>query len=286
LAIWLAATRPRTLVAGAAPVLVGLAVASNSAGLDYGLAALTLAAALLLQVGTNLANDYYDWAKGIDTAERLGPLRVTQSGLLSAATMRRAISVVFALAICIGAWLVLVGGWPIIAIGLLSIAAALGYSSGPWPLAAHGLGEVLAFCFFGVVAVCGTAYLQSGRFDFLALFASAPMGALAAALIVVNNLRDIPTDTAAGKRTVAVRIGDSASRYEYACLVILCFLLIAGFAALVKASAALALLAVPLGLYEIRWLWARTGAELNLSLAGTARLYSFVAGLFVVGLLL
>jgi len=282
--VWLAAIRPRTLVAGTAPVVVGIAVSRLSGELDYRLAALTLLTTLLLQIGTNLANDYYDWARGVDTGERLGPLRVTQAGLVSPASMRRGVYVVFGSAACAGAWLAVEGGWPIAAIGVASIAAALAYSSGPWPLAAHGLGDLLAFCFFGVIAVCGSAYLQSGRFDVYALLASLPMGCLAAALIVVNNLRDIPTDSAAGKYTLAVRIGAYATRCEYAVLVTSAFALIAGFSMLVSSGAALALVALPLGLYEIRSLWTRSGGELNRSLAGTARLYTVVAALFVVGL--
>lgn len=271
-------------MAGAAPVAVGLAVARLSGSLDYPLALVTLATTLLLQIGTNLANDYYDWSKGVDTGERLGPPRVTQAGMIGAARVRSAMYMVFAVAAFAGVWLVVAGGWPIVAIGMLSIGAALGYSAGPWPLASHGLGDLLAFIFFGVVAVCGTIYLQRGQVGTLALLASLPMGCWAAALIVVNNLRDISTDAVAGKRTLAVRIGDRATRCEYSILVISAFSLIGGFAAMVKPGAALALLAVPLGLREIRAIWTRTGAKLNQSLAGTARVYSLVATLLVAGL--
>jgi 1,4-dihydroxy-2-naphthoate polyprenyltransferase len=281
---WLAAARPRTLSAALAPVLVGLAVAIREHPLHWPTAAATLCAALLIQIGTNLANDYYDFVSGADTPDRLGPPRITQAGLAAPAAVRRVALTVLALAGAIGVYLVIVGGWPILAIGALSLVCALGYTGGPWPLASHGLGEVFVFLFFGVLAVNGTVWLQTGVLSSLALFASLPVACLATAILVINNLRDIPTDARAGKRTLAVRIGASATRGEYLLLVAAAFVCPPLLSRLAGPGALLALGALPLALGEARALWRRTGAELNLSLAGTARLHLVFGVLLAIGL--
>ena len=213
---WLLASRPHTLPAAAVPVVVGATAAvAEGAAFDGLVFAVTLAAALLIQVGTNFANDYSDFHRGADHAGRLGPVRVTQGGLLPPAAVRRGIVVAFGLATLLGAWLAWVGGWPIIAIGIASIIFGLAYTGGPWPFGYHGLGDVFVFVFFGVVAVTGTAYLQLGRWSIFALAASVPIGLLVTNILVVNNLRDLPTDREAGKRTLAVRMGDAATRAQY-----------------------------------------------------------------------
>jgi 1,4-dihydroxy-2-naphthoate polyprenyltransferase len=284
LTTWLAAARPRTLSAAFAPVLVGLAVAMREQPLHWPTAAATLCAALLIQVGTNLANDYYDFVNGADTPDRLGPPRITQAGLAAPAAVRRVALTVLALAAVIGAYLVTIGGWPILTIGVLSLVCSLAYTGGPWPLASHGLGEVFVFLFFGVLAVNGTVWLQTGRLSTLALCASLPVACLVTAILVINNLRDIPTDARAGKRTLAVRIGATATRGEYLLLVTAAFLCPPLLSRLAGPGVLLALAALPLALGEARALWRRTGAELNRSLAGTARLHLVFGVLLAIGL--
>jgi len=282
--VWVSAARPRTLPAAIVPVLVGLAVARRSATLDWGVAAATLGAALLIQIGTNLANDYYDFVSGADDADRLGPARVTQQGLASPAAVWRAALLALGGAAAAGAYLVSVGGLPILVVGALSLAAAVAYTGGPFPIAYHGLGEPFVFVFFGLVAVCGTVFLQTGSLDSLAVVCALPVGCLVTAILVVNNLRDIPSDARAGKRTLAVRIGSRATRLEYLLLTALAFLSVPWIAVAAGARALVPLLAAPLALHEARALLAREGAALNLSLAGTARLHLVFGALLAAGL--
>jgi len=222
---WVLASRPATLPAAAVPVLVGLGAAMmQGATFRPFVFAATLLAALLIQIGTNFANDYSDFHRGADHEGRLGPMRVTQSGLISEAAVRRGIIIAFGLALLPGAWLSWVGGWPILLIGTISILCGLAYTGGPWPLGYHGLGDVFVFIFFGIVAVTGTAYLQLGQWSALALAVAIPIGLLVTNILVVNNLRDLPTDGAAGKRTLAVRIGDRATRAQYLTFTALAYL--------------------------------------------------------------
>jgi 1,4-dihydroxy-2-naphthoate polyprenyltransferase len=281
---WIAAARPRTLPAAIVPVLVGLAVASRIRPIDWPTAAATLGAALLIQIGTNIANDYYDFVSGADTSERLGPTRITQAGLAEPSVVRNAALVVLALAGLIGIRLVIVGGLPILVVGVVSLILAIAYTGGPWPLAYHGLGDLFVFLFFGVIAVNGTVWLQGVRPSLFSLAASVPVASLATAILVVNNLRDIATDARAGKRTLAVRLGASAARVEYLALVsvaLLVPLLLAHFAG---ARALIALGALPLAVAEARALLHRKDRELNASLAGTARLHLVFGVLLAIGL--
>ena len=235
---WWEAARPRTLPASVAPVLVGTA-ASARAGTwladraeplgstatltagdpDVGLRVvpfvLALVVALALQVAVNYANDYFDGVGGVDTADRVGPRRAVASGLVSPSQMRAAMLVALAVAGVAGLALAAIAGWELLLVGLAALAAAVGYSGGPRPYASAGLGEVFVFVFFGVVATVGSAYVQDEQVTGLALVASIPMGLLATALLVVNNLRDIPTDRAAGKVTLAVRLGEDGTRRLY-----------------------------------------------------------------------
>jgi 1,4-dihydroxy-2-naphthoate octaprenyltransferase len=281
---WLLAIRPRTLTAGAVPVLVGLALAARSGALEKAVAVATITCALLLQIAANLANDYFDWKRGIDTEHRLGPVRVTQAGLLSPGAMRAALAVVIGVAVLLGVFLVYRGGWPIVAIGIAAVLGALAYSAGPYPLASHGFGEVLVFVFFGLAAVCGTYWLQRGVFEIPVALAGLTSACPAVALIVVNNLRDIETDRTAGKRTVAVRLGAAGTRIEYASLVTAAFIGACILGIVSTAGACLALFALPLGLTEVRGVHAREGAALNMSLAGTARLHFVFGALLALGL--
>ena len=282
--IWIAAIRPRTLPAAVVPVAVGLAAASRSGALNVPVAAATLVAALLIQVGTNLANDYYDFLSGADGEDRVGPQRVTQAGLISPQTVRAATFAVLGAAALVGLWLVTVGGWPILAIGVLSLLCAFAYTGGPFPLGYHGLGDLFVFLFFGLVAVNGTAFLQTSALDPATTLASVPVGCLATAILVVNNLRDIATDTHAGKRTLAVRLGPAATRAEYVLLVVLAFAALLLLAAGAGMSILAALLALPLAAHEVRMLLVRDGAALNLSLAGTTRLHLAFGALLAAGL--
>jgi 1,4-dihydroxy-2-naphthoate octaprenyltransferase len=220
------AARPKTLPAAVAPVAVGIAVAVRDGSFAPLPALAALAGALLLQVGVNLANDYFDFKKGVDTAGRKGPLRVTQAGLISPDDVRLGMALVFLLAALVGVYLVAIGGWPILLVGTASILAALAYSGGPWPIASHGLGDVFVFLFFGLAAVCGTYYVQALALTPFAVTAAVPPGLLITAILVVNNLRDIETDSKVGKRTLAVRLGPRGTLAEYAALVAGAYLLL------------------------------------------------------------
>lgn len=215
---WTMAMRPKTLSAAAAPVLVGTGLAAWHDVLGPGPALAALAGALLIQVGTNLANDYYDFVRGADTEARIGPTRVTQSGLIEPSAVRNAMVGTLALAFVVGIYLVSVGGVPVVVIGLASLACAVAYTGGPFPLAYHGLGDVFVFVFFGLVAVGGTYWVQALALPADVLLAGAGVGALNTAILVANNLRDIDADAQVAKNTLAVRLGRRGSRWEYALL--------------------------------------------------------------------
>lgn len=222
---WLLAARPATLPAAAVPVLVGVGAAlGEGATFKPLIFAVTLICALFIQIGTNFANDYSDFHRGADHDGRLGPTRVTQSGLISQEGVRRGIVVAFGIALLLGLYLAWVGGLPIIIIGVLSILSGLAYTGGPFPFGYHGLGDVFVFVFFGLVAVTGTAFLQTGTWSSFALLLSIPIGLLVTNILVINNLRDLPTDKAAGKRTLAVRMGDRATRMQYAVFAALAYI--------------------------------------------------------------
>ncbi len=213
--IWAAAARPRTLPAAVAPVLVGTALAWRDGTFDGRAAALCLAFALLIQIGTNFANDYYDFVQGADTPARVGPQRAVAAGLITPATMRAAMWLVFAAAFASGLGLIAWGGPWLLAIGVASILCGLAYTGGPWPLGYHGLGDVFVFVFFGLVAVMTTYFVQAGHVTTDALLAAVPIGLLAVNILVVNNYRDVETDAVAGKRTLVVRFGRRFARWQF-----------------------------------------------------------------------
>lgn len=286
--IWLLASRPKTLWAAVAPVLVGTALAAGEGGIKPLVTVAILGAAILIQVGANLANDVYDYLQGADTPERLGPVRVTESGLLTPDQVKTGMVTVFGLAILIGVYLVWVGGWPIVVIGLISILAAMAYTGGPWPLGYYGLGDLMVFVFFGMVAVYGTVYLHTGAFLSASLWGAIPMGALATAILVINNYRDIDTDLRAGKRTLAVRLGRKGTRLEYISLLTLAYLVPVAYWVIQGGSALVMLpfLTLPLAWINVRSLLATVeGPALNATLARTAGLQLLFAGLFTLGLL-
>jgi 1,4-dihydroxy-2-naphthoate octaprenyltransferase len=284
---WLLAARPATLTASLAPVAVGTAVAAAEGEARIIPALAALCAALLIQVGTNFANDAFDFEQGADTEERDGPLRAAQAGLLSPAALRAATFAAFAAAALIGIYLIACGGWPIAALGLLGLLAGYAYTGGPVPLGYRGLGDPLVFLFFGVFAVWGTHRVQTLGPSELALVASIPIGLLATALIAVNNLRDLETDRSANKRTLAVRLGPSGARRYYALLLVGSYLALPGLWWLGAPSSCvwLPLLTTPLAWRLWRKVRVEEGAALNLVLAGTARLQlgfgALMAGGFV-----
>ncbi len=285
---WMLAIRPRTLPAALAPVAIGSAVALAENAFRLLPALASLAGALLLQIAVNLANDYFDFKSGVDTAERLGPVRVTQSGLIAPAAVRGAMLATLAAAALVGIYLVGVGGWPIVLIGLASLGGVLGYSGGPYPLASRGLGDLCVFVFFGPVAVIGTHYVQALAFSATAMVMSLPPGLLITAVLVVNNLRDIDTDRAAGKRTLAVMIGASRTRCEYAVLVGLAYLTpaIAFLAGRYPATILLPLLTLPLAARCTRLIFTADGRDLNDGLGRTAMLALVFSLLLAAGLVM
>ncbi len=281
---WLLAARLRTLPASIAPVFVGTALAAREGHFQWLPFLATLLAAVLLQVGANYANDVFDFLKGADK-DRQGPTRATQSGLVTPRQMLMGTAIVFGLATLIGIYLVWVGGGVILAIGLFSIVAAVAYTAGPFPLAYNGLGDAFAFLFFGVIAISGTYYLQAARFSALVLAASLPTALLVMNIITVNNLRDIDTDRAAQKRTLAVRIGDRATRTEYTISTVVAYL-IPVLLALITAQWlwVLPLLSIPVAWRLTRDLWKTPRSPaLNAILGRTSQLNLIFSVLFSLG---
>src|SRR6478736_1406788 len=212
---WLEAARPKTLPAAIIPVAVGTALAVAHHSADYGSAAICLAFSLLVQIGTNFANDYFDFVQGADTAERVGPRRAVAAGLIAPATMFAATCLVLGLAFVVGLLLVRSGGWVLLPIGIVSIVCAIAYTGGPFPLGYNGLGDVFVFIFFGLVAVCATFYVQAGYVPGDVVSCGAAVGLLAANILVANNYRDVETDRRAGKKTLVVRFGRRFVIWQY-----------------------------------------------------------------------
>jgi 1,4-dihydroxy-2-naphthoate octaprenyltransferase len=283
---WWLAIRPATLTASAAPVLVGTGAAWADGKFSLGPALAALIGAALLQVGANFANDVFDFERGADNADRLGPQRATQQGWISAAQMKRAMWLSFAAATAVGLYLTSIAGWPVLALGLLSIAAAYLYTGGPKPYGYLGLGDLAVFVFFGFGAVAGTYYVQALSVSRLALLASIPIGALATAILVVNNLRDIETDARAGKNTLAVRLGDGATRGYYLLLLAVAYFVPAllWWRGLAGPWALLPWLSLPLALQLARRMRHERGLALNGCLVRTARLEVVFGLLFALGL--
>jgi 1,4-dihydroxy-2-naphthoate octaprenyltransferase len=286
---WWVAIRPATLGAAIAPVLVGTALAARDGVFRLGPALAALAGGVLIQIGTNLTNDADDFLRGADTAARVGPVRATQSGLLTLRQVRTGAWVAFGAAALLGVYLIVEAGWVIAVLGAAAIAAGLTYTGGPWPLGYHGLGDVCVFAFFGVAAVSGTYYVQAMAITGAAFLLSVAMGALATAILVVNNVRDVETDAAAGTRTLPVRLGARFGRWEYRVLVALAY----GVPAVMwQRDGAhpwllLPLVSLPRAVQLARMVaTARNGAPLNTALRGTAQLELLFAALFAIGLVL
>ncbi len=285
---WIMASRPKTLPAAIIPVLVGTAVAIAYGKFSAIPALAALIASCFIQIGTNFANDYFDFKKGADTDDRLGPTRVTQAGLIAPEQVKLATALTFGAAALIGIYLIFIGGWPILAIGIASIISGIAYTGGPYPLGYNGLGDVFVFIFFGIIAVTGTFYVQALTWSAPSLAASIPVGLLATAILVVNNYRDIDTDVIAGKRTLATRIGRPATRAQYWIMLMGAYLVpilqftIGGNNPWIL----LPLLSLPLAIVRARSISLKNGRELNALLGQTGQLLMIFGILYTIGIAL
>jgi 1,4-dihydroxy-2-naphthoate octaprenyltransferase len=289
LRLWLVAARPRTLPAAVAPVLVGTALAASEDVFKPLRFACALIGSVFIQIGTNLANDYSDARRGADTEDRLGPVRVTAGGLMPPQRVLIGTYVAFAIAVAAGGYLIAVAGWELLIVGVASIAAGVLYTGGPKPYGYEGLGELFVFLFFGVVAVVGSYYVEVEDLRWEAFALSVPVGLLASAILVVNNVRDVDTDRRAGKRTLAVKLGRDRARGLFAAMVYLSFAVPVVVAAAGNLSwwLLLPLAALPLAPPLVRTVRTRTdGASLNGALAGTGRLLAVFSILLAAGVLL
>lgn len=288
--VWLWAARPKTLGAAVAPVLVGTGMAVEVGGWHPLSAILALLGAVLIQVGVNFHNDYADYLQGTDTEERVGPLRVTQAGLVAPDTMQRATILVFAAAVAAGGYLIYRGGWPILVVGGASIGAAVWYTAGPYSLATLGLADLFVFVFFGPVAVGGTYYVQALSLPTEVIVAGAGPGLLSIGILLVNNVRDVAQDREAGKRTLVVRFGRQFGVVAYGVCVVGALVLPAVLAFFGPGGrgthpwAATPLVLLPLAVRPIRTMASTTDPErLNPLLGATGRLLVLWALLFSVG---
>lgn len=275
---WVLAARPKTLSAAIVPVLMGTALAPR---VHWPMFFYALAGAVLIQIATNFFNDALDFKKGADTSERLGPVRVTQAGLIGPSTvMRGAVVCLIGAALC-GIPIMLRGGWPMLVVGLLSMAMAYAYTGGPYPLAYHGLGELFVILFFGLIAVGGTYYLHTLQLTREAMLAGLSAGSLATVLIVINNLRDVESDRKSAKKTLAVRFGERFARGEVAVFALLPFVAVA----FIEFRLLITLLALPLAIALIVRVSRSRGAELNRCLGMAGALQCAFGILFVAGCL-
>lgn len=284
-AVWIAAARPKTLWAGIVPVWVGTAMALGDGVFHLWSAFAALVGSVLIQIGTNIANDYSDFMKGADTEARQGPLRVTQAGLVPPRVVRNAAIGTFAAAFLVGLYLIARGGWPVLLIGVLSIVSGWLYTGGPRPLGYLGLGDLFVLIFFGPVAVGGTYYVQALHVTMPVLWAGISTGLLAVAILVVNNLRDIEQDGEAGKRTLAVRFGVSFTRMQYVVSLVGAVAIPVVMAVVLDARMGLllCLLLLPLAFPVVRGLYRSSGPALNPYLGRTAALMLVFSLLFGVG---
>ncbi len=286
--IWLLATRPKTLTAAAVPVVVGSALAHAQQAFSWPQALAALLVAFFIQIGTNFANDLFDFQKGADTEERLGPVRVTSAGLVTPRQIGIACALAFGLAFLCGLFLVYSTSWMLLIVGIVSILSGLAYTGGPLPLAYNALGDVFVFIFFGLVATVGTYYVQTQALDTAAFWYAVPVGALSTAILIVNNLRDVHTDKKHNKTTTAVLLGESRTRLFYLAMVLLAYAVPVGMYLTDRgpASALLALGSLPVAALCIKNVWTRKGGELNKVLAQTSILLLSTCLLMSIGLIL
>lgn len=287
LQIWWMAIRPRTLPASISGVVAGLAVAIGEGQVRLPQTLAALAIALLLQIGSNLANDVFDHEKGADSARLHGPTRVTESGLLRPGQVKSGMIAVFGLAGVLGLYLAATVSWWLIPVGALAILAAVAYTGGPFPLGYHGLGDIFVFIFFGLASVAGTAFVNLSRVPSAAWAMSLPLGLLIVGILVVNNLRDIEADRLANKKTLAVRFGEKFSKGEYIACVAVSFAAIIGFclSGALPWWSMLTWLSLPVAIRNIRIVLTDKGRPLNTALGGTGQLALIFGVLFLAGMI-
>jgi 1,4-dihydroxy-2-naphthoate octaprenyltransferase len=285
---WGLAIRPRTLPAAVAGVVIGSALAWRDGFFRVDVALACLLAALLLQIGSNLANDVFDFERGTDTPERLGPTRVTQAGMLTSLQVKTGMGIVFAVAALLGMYLAWLGGWPIILIGIAAIISAIAYTGGPFPLGYYGLGDIFVFIFFGLASVAGTYYVQAGSVSAAAWWMTIPPGLIITAILVVNNLRDIENDRKGGKHTLAVIFGEQFAKTEYLLCMLAAYLVLpfAAWMGIISWFSLLAWGSLPIALRAARTVFTQKGRLLNAALAGTGQTAFAFSVLFWVGLAL
>jgi 1,4-dihydroxy-2-naphthoate polyprenyltransferase len=286
LKLWFVAARPRTLPAAIAPVLVGTSLAASEDVFKPLRFVCALIGSIFIQIGTNLANDYSDARRGADTEDRLGPVRVTAGGLVPPRRVLIWTYVAFGIAVLAGVYLIAVAGWELLAVGVASIVAGVLYTGGPKPYGYEGLGELFVFLFFGIVAVVGSYFVQTEDLERAAFDLAVPVGLLASAILVVNNVRDIDTDRRAGKRTLAVRVGREKARRLFTLMIAFAYIALIGIVFELSAWVLLPLLTIPLAVPLVRTVNTRTdGASLNGALADTGRLLAVFSLLLSVGVL-
>jgi 1,4-dihydroxy-2-naphthoate polyprenyltransferase len=285
---WWMAIRPRTLPAAAAGVIMGSALAWRDGYFRWDAFVVSLLVAVSLQIGSNLANDVFDFERGTDTAERMGPTRVTQAGLLTPAQVKAGMIIVFGSAALLGLYLAWIGGWVILVIGIAALLSAIAYTGGPFPLGYHGLGDIFVFLFFGIAAVAGTYYLHAGAVSPATWWMTIPPGLIITAILVVNNLRDLENDRRAGKHTLAVRLGEQGTKVQYVLCIVVAYLVLlpAAWLNFIPWTALLAWLSLPVAVKSARVVLTQKGHPLNAALAGTGQTALAFSILFWIGLLL
>ena len=281
------AIRPRTLPAAAAGVVMGAALAWHEGAFRIDAVLVCLLTALLLQIGSNLANDVFDFERGTDTAERLGPTRVTQAGILMPKQVKIGMAVVFGLSALLGLYLAWLGGWVVIVMGIAAIISAIAYTGGPFPIGYYGLGDLFVFIFFGLASVAGTYYIQADAVTPAVWWMTIPPGLIITAILVVNNLRDLENDRKAGKHTLAVRLGERGTKIQYlSCMAVAYLALIPAIGLTLSPwTTLLAWLSLPIAYQAVRIVLTQKGRPLNLALAKTGQTALVFSLLFWVGLL-
>lgn len=281
------ASRPKTLLAAVVPVMIGTSLAIYYSKFNFSAALIALICSILIQIGTNYVNDLYDYLKGSDRADRVGPQRALASGLLSVRDMKTGIVFIFGLAFALGLYLVTLGGPWILVVGIVSILAGIAYTAGPYPLAYNGLGDIFVLIFFGFVATVGAFYVQALEINKFSIVVSIPVGALITNILVVNNYRDIEQDKFAGKLTLAVKLGPRFARAQYIFLLLISYLSLLFIYIYLKPSLLIFLpfLSLPIAVKLVKMLYDLKGDELNKTLELTAKFSALFCLLFAIGII-